>query len=99
VLKKLSSEAHCFIWSKADGVFSLRIFWLDTLTRMRQILTKLVALYAKSAKRDTTSLENVIAETIAAVARLVDGHLHGKLRKLYIIYSMSAILKYFLKYI
>ena len=83
VLKILSSEAHGFIWSKADGVFSLRIFWLDTLTRMRQILTKLVALYAKSAKRDTTSLENVIAETIAAVTRLVDGHLHGKLRKLH----------------
>merc|ERR1719446_1257807 len=59
-----------------EGVFSLRIFWLNTLTRLRQVLAKLVLLYSKSSRSSIRqAAEKTIMEGIQAVKRLVDGHL------------------------
>lgn len=62
----------------ADGVYSLRIFWLDTLSLIRKVFEKLIVFYSKtlnSELKETAS--SVILEAIAAVKRLVDGHLHA----------------------
>ena len=62
----------------ANGVYSLRIYWLETLSQLKNVLNKLVLLYSKKISPDLNeSASNVILEAISAVRRLVDGHLHA----------------------